>query len=341
MKIKKFQGKTFKDVLEKVKEELGPDAVILSTMTKKDDLKEGSIVEITAAIDKEDGLSFRETVEQKETSQLQRDMEKIRTELMLLRECVAKLFPTISDSSKGGLYSLMIKCGIEPNLALLLLERVSTIEELRTLIEREIKVTDKEFDSERGFVLYGLPGVGKTTTVNKIAQVLREKGHRLLILSLDQRIGAVATLKETGIRLKCDAKVVKDTRELYKIVHKEIERAKILIDTPGDRELSYAFELRELMKDVPLRKCLLLDASMDIASSARVLKNSDLSKVDCIAFSKVDLSCNYGNMYNLSVYSGKPLSFLTLGNSYEKAKILPPKNLSTLIIGVIGGIREN
>lgn len=338
MKIKKFQGKTFKEVLEKVKEELGPDAVILSTMTKKDSLREGSIVEITAAVDKEEEVSFRGTVEQREKGQLQRDIEKIRTELMLLRECVAKLFPTINDSSKGGLYSLMIKSGIEPNLALLLLERVSTIDELRGLIEREIKVTDREFDSERGFILFGLPGVGKTTTINKIAQVLREKGHRLLILSLDQRISAVAALKETGIKLKCDTKVIRDTRELYRLVHKEIERTKILIDTPGDRELSYAFELRELMKDVPIKKCLLLDASMDMASSSQVLRSTDLSRVDCIAFSKVDLSCSYGNMYNLSVYSGKPLSFLTSGSISDRPKILPPRNLSTLILG---GMREN
>lgn len=338
MKIKKFQGKTFKEVLEKVKEELGPDAVILSTMTKKDSLRDGTIVEITAAVDKEETVSFRGTVEQREKGQLQRDIEKIRTELMLLRECVAKLFPTINDSSKGGLYSLMIKSGIEPNLALLLLERVSTIDELRGLIEREIKVTDREFDSERGFILFGLPGVGKTTTINKIAQVLREKGHRLLILSLDQRISAVAALKETGIKLKCDTKVIRDTRELYRLVHKEIERTKILIDTPGDRELSYAFELRELMKDAPLKKCLLLDASMDMASSSQVLRSTDLSRVDCIAFSKVDLSCSYGNMYNLSVYSGKPLSFLTSGSISERPKILPPRNLSTLILG---GMREN
>lgn len=338
MKIKKFQGKTFKEVLEKVKEELGPDAVILSTMTKKDSLRDGTIVEITAAVDKEEEVSFRGTVEQREKGQLQRDIEKIRTELMLLRECVAKLFPTINDSSKGGLYSLMIKSGIEPNLALLLIERVSTIDELRGLIEREIKVTDREFDSERGFILFGLPGVGKTTTINKIAQVLREKGHRLLILSLDQRISAVAALKETGIKLKCDTKVIRDTRELYRLVHKEIERTKILIDTPGDRELSYAFELRELMKDAPLKKCLLLDASMDMASSSQVLRSTDLSRVDCIAFSKVDLSCSYGNMYNLSVYSGKPLSFLTSGSISERPKILPPRNLSTLILG---GMREN
>lgn len=338
MRIKKFHGKSFKEVLEKVKEELGPDAVILSSMTKKDSQSGASLVEITAAIDKEEEIYFRNNLDQRETGYLQRDIEKIKSELVLLRECVAKLFPAINDNSKGALYSLMVKAGIEPNLALLLLERVSTLDELRALIEREIKVTERDFDSERGFVLYGLPGVGKTTTINKIAQSLRERGHRLLILTLDQRIGAVAALKETSIRLKCDGRVVKNTKELYRIVHKEIERAKILIDTPGDRELSYATELRELLKDVPIRKCLLLDASMDMSSSAKVLRNTDISRLDCIAFSKVDLTSNYGNLYNLSVYSGKPLSFLTYGSSYEKPKILPPKNLSNLILG---GIREN
>jgi len=35
MKIKKFQGRSFKEVLETVKKEMGPDAVILSSYSKK------------------------------------------------------------------------------------------------------------------------------------------------------------------------------------------------------------------------------------------------------------------------------------------------------------------
>lgn len=338
MKIKRFHGKSFKSLLEKVKEELGPDAVILSSITKKDPLSNSAVVEITAAIDELEEESFKTVSPQSDEKNIQKEMDKIKLELALLRESVSKLFPSLSDNSKRMLYSLMIKIGIEPNLAIQLLEKVSNINELRTFIENEIKTTERDYENERGFVVFGLPGVGKTTAINKLANIIREKGQRLMILSLDQRISAVANIKEMAIRLKCDGKIIRDARELYKIVHKEIEKSKILIDTPGDGDLSYAMELRELLKDAPIKKCLLIDASMDMVSSARIIKNADISKVDCIAFSKIDLSCNYGNLYNLSVYSGKPLSFITSGSFQDKPKIIPPKNVANLIIG---GLCEN
>lgn len=339
MKIKKFQGKTFKEVLEMVKTELGPDAVIISSNTKKDPLSNCSFIELTAALDDNKESSFNNVSFESVDKPLQKEIEKIKIELALLRESVTKLFPTVDDNSKVSLYSFMIKSGIEPHLALLLLEKVSDINGLRDALEKEIKIMDGEFQNDKGFILFGLPGVGKTTSLFKLGRLIKNRNQRLMILSLDQRISSVAYIKEVSLRLKCEAKIIKEPKDLYKIVHKEIDRTKILIDTPGDEKITYASELKNLLKDIPIKKCLLMDASMATGSSMKTIKNVDAKMIDCIAFSKIDLACNYGNIYNLSVYSGKPISFVTSG-SYddEKAMIYPPRNVSNLIIG---GICEN
>ncbi|MDI1471807.1 MAG: hypothetical protein QMD43_01540 [Thermodesulfovibrio sp.] len=338
MKIKKFQGKSFKEVLETVKKELGPDAVIISSITKKDPLSNNSLIEITAAFDdsQENGFSIPSIQNIDQT--VQRELEKIKIELALLRESVTHLFPSLNDNSKASLYNFMIKIGIEPHLALMLLEKVSDINELRNVIEKNIKEAEKDFEDERGFVFFGLPGVGKTTTLFKLGQSIRAKNQKIMILSLDQRISSVAYIKQIALSLKCDAKIVKDLKELYKIIHRDIDRTKILIDTPGDGNISSLSELKDLLKDVPIKKCLLMDASMSAGSSLRVLRNNDSSKIDCIAFSKIDLAHNYGNLYNIAVYSGKPISFITSGDYYDNPKIYPPRALTNF---VIGGVCEN
>ncbi len=339
MKIKKFQGKTFKEVLELVKNDLGPDAVIISSTTKKDPLSNLSCIELTAALDDSKETSFNNISFENFDKPLQKEIEKIKIELALLRESVTKLFPTVNDNSKVSLYNFMIKSGIEPHLALLLLEKVSDINGLRELLDREIRIMDGEVQNSKGFIFFGLPGVGKTTSLFKLGKLIKNRNEKLMLLSLDQRISSVAYIKEMAIKLKCEAKIIKDTKDLYKIVHKEIDRTKILIDTPGDEKITFASELKNLLKDIPIRKCLLIDASMTTGSSIRTIKNVDSKMIDCIAFSKIDIAYNYGNIYNLHIYSGKPISFLTSGGyEDEKATIYPPRNVSNLIIG---GLCEN
>lgn len=339
MKIKKFQGKTFKEVLELVKNDLGPDAVIISSTTKKDPLSNSSLIELTAALDDSKETSFNNIFSENIDRPLQKEIEAIKIELTLLRESVTKLFPTVNDNSKVSLYNFMIKSGIEPHLALLLLEKVSDINGLRELLDREIKIIDGEVQNSRGFIFFGLPGVGKTTSLYKVGKLIKNKNEKLIILSLDQRISAVAHIKEVGLKLKCETKIIREPKELYKIVHKEIDRTKILIDTVGDEKITYASELKNLLKDIPIRKCLLIDASMTTGSSIRAIKSVDSKMIDCIAFSKIDLAYNYGNIYNLSIYSGKPISFVTSGGyNDERAMFYPPRNISNLIVG---GLCEN
>lgn len=339
MKIKKFQGKTFKEVLEMVKNDFGPDAVIISSTTKKDPLSNSSFIELTAALDDNKETGFNNVSFENFDKPLQKEIDKIKIELAFLRESVTKLFPTVDDNSKVSLYNFMIKSGIEPHLALLLLEKVSDINGLRELLDREIKIMDGEIQNSRGFIFFGLPGVGKTTSLFKLGKLIKNRNQRLMLLSLDQRISSVAHIKEVSLKLKCEAKIIKEPKELYKIVHKEIDRTKILIDTPGDEKITYASELKNLLKDIPLRKCLLMDASMTTGSSIRTIKSVDSKMIDCIAFSKIDLAYNYGNIYNLSIYSGKPISFVTSGGyDDERARIYPPRNISNLIIG---GLCEN
>jgi len=104
----------------------------------------------------------------------------------------------------------------------MLIEKANDMNELRTALEHEMNICRNNFDEERGFIFYGLPGVGKTTTVFKMGRLLKSNNEKIMVISLDQRISSVAYIKEVAIKLKCEAKVVNEPKELYKIMHKEI-----------------------------------------------------------------------------------------------------------------------
>ncbi|MCS7214542.1 MAG: AAA family ATPase [Thermodesulfovibrio sp.] len=342
MKIKKFQGRSFKEVLEIVKKEMGPDAVILSTSSKKEPLSKDSFIEITAAIDDNEEMTAQETLNKRASIEesmkvdygLFKEIEKLKAEVSLLRESVTKLFPSLDDISKRGLYSFLIKNNVEPHLALILLERANNMNDLRKAIDDELKTTKSSFEQEKGYIFYGPPGVGKTTTIYKMGQILRNNNKKIMVISLDQRISSVAYIKELSLKLKCEAKFIDEPKELYKVMHREIDRKNILVDTPGDVNMSLAGELKNLLKDLPIKKCLIMDASMSMQSGLKILKNMDTASVDCIGFSKIDLAQTFGNLYNLSVLSGKPISFVTSGSYGElQFKLLPPNTITNLILG--------
>lgn len=161
-----------------------------------------------------------------------KEIEKLKAEVSLLRESVTKLFPSLDDISKRGLYNFLIKNNVEPYLALMLLEKANDMNELRMAIENELKTSKNNFNEEKGYIFYGLPGVGKTTTIFKIGQSLKDNNKKIMVISLDQRISSVAYIKEVALKLKCEAKFINEPKELYKIMHKEIDKKIYLLILP-------------------------------------------------------------------------------------------------------------
>lgn len=53
-----------------------------------------------------------------------------------------------------------------------------------------------------------------------------------MVISLDQRISSVAYIKEVALKLKCEAKFINEPKELYKIMHKEIDKKIYLLILP-------------------------------------------------------------------------------------------------------------
>jgi len=351
MKIKKFVGKNFKEALEMVKKELGADAIILSSRTIKTGplgLLKKETVEVTAALDEtavED--AFRQDTALDGSFTLSEDIlheiRSLREEISFLKETLKPVVPTLRiGKDKKGLYNMLIRQGVDPQFAMVLLEKSGeTVGSLMSAIKQEIKVKRLIPLEERGYMFFGPPGIGKTTTMSKVAYMLSSHRRQVTLVSLDsQRIGSIAYLKELSRQLKCDLKLVKSVSELPKIIYKESERGAVLVDTPGSDYGQILRETKEVFSSgFPLNKCFLMDASMDMTSSMKLWQQAIPYAVDTIGFTRLDLATQYGNLYNMSTLTGRPLSFVTDGPDVpEDIRVPTPDYIANLITG---GVCEN
>lgn len=345
MKIKKFVGKSFKDALETVKKELGPDAIILSSKTIKTGpfgIINKDAVEVTAAIDDlgntPDAVKTESSTVSSGVEEILKEIRSLRDEMGFLKETLRPIVPSLRiGKDKKGLFNLLIRQGVDTQFAIILLERSQdSLDSLKGVIKNDLKIHSMLSAEESGIIFFGPPGVGKTTTMSKVAHLISSKKKNVNLISLDDnRIGSIAYMKELSKQLKCPLKVIRKVSDLPKIVYREIGRGTILIDTPG-------YEYKEILKDIreifpsgfPIKKCFLIDASMDTQAALKAWQNCNSEMIDSIGFTKLDMATQFGSLYNLSLLTSRPLSFIATGPDVpDDIKIPTPEFLAGLIVG--------
>ena len=341
MKIKKFVGRSFKEALETVKKELGPDAIILSSKSVKTGpfgIINKDAVEVTAAIDESGNIPSIEKTVSSEVEDILREIRGLRDEMGFLKETLRPIVPTLRiGKDKKGLFNLLVRQGVDTQFAIILLERAQeSLDSLKGVIKSDLKIQGMLPAEESGLIFLGPPGVGKTTTMSKVAHLLSSNKKHVNLISLDDnRIGSIAYMKDLSKQLKCSLKVISKVSDLPKIVYKEMGRGPILIDTPG-------YEYKEILEDIrdifpsgfPVKKCFLMDASMDTHAALKAWQSCNADMIDSIGFTKLDMASQYGSLYNLSLLTSRPLSFVATGPDVpDDIRIPTPEFLAGLIVG--------
>lgn len=342
MQIKKFVGQTFKEAIEAAKREFGPDVMIIQTREIKGGGAFGilnkKLMEVTAAIDRSLATPPDKPVQTINAEEVLKGLRELKDEIGFLKETLRPVVPTLKiGKEKKGLYNLLIRQGVEGQLALILLERANEgIDSLKKVITQDMKVQGLSPSEERGMIFLGPPGVGKTTTLSKIAHMIHSKKRPVGIITLDDnRISTMAHFKEVSRMLHCPVKNVKKMSELPKLLYKEMQRVSLLIDTPGYDFKETLHGLSEIFPSgFPLKKCLVMDASMNEQTVLRFWQDCMKYGIDNIGFTKLDLASHFGGLYNMSVITGRPLSFMTTGPDIPKDIRIPtPEFLASLVVG--------
>jgi flagellar biosynthesis protein FlhF len=192
---------------------------------------------------------------------------------------------------------------------------------LLSMVENQLHTTNNEILRQGGvFALVGPTGVGKTTTVAKLAALGAQKfgpDQVALITTDTYRIGAYEQLSTYGKIIGCPVKQVKDAQELSEVLYHLRNKCLVLIDTAGmsQRDLRLTEQLNTLMKNarVDIRSYLVLSATAQMTVLQETVRHFRKVNLSGCIFTKLDESLSLGEIISVAIQNRLPIGYLTNG----------------------------
>lgn len=199
----------------------------------------------------------------------------------------------------------------------------------------------------------GVNGVGKTTTIAKLAHEYIENGKRVMLAAGDTfRAGAIEQLKIWGGRVGAPVVASKQGGDPSAVIYDAIEQAKgngtdiLMVDTAGrlQNKKNLMNELDKMKRvisreipEAPHEVLLVLDATtgQNALSQAKTFKET--TEVTGIALTKMDGTAKGGIVLGIGKELGIPVKFVGLGESMDD---LRPFNSSDFAYGLFGDLIE-
>ena len=175
-------------------------------------------------------------------------------------------------------------------------------------------------DKPKIVALIGPTGVGKTTTLAKIAaKFVLEEGAKVALITADTyRISAVEQLKTYSDILGLPLEIVYNSQALQEAIEKHRDKQLILLDTAGRSQYN-TYQMKELSEllniDADIEKHLVMSATTKTGDGLELLDNFSLCKPDRVIFTKVDETKTHGIILNILHRRKAALSYLTNGQS--------------------------
>lgn len=211
------------------------------------------------------------------------------------------------------------------------------------LLEEEIRVTGpiRVHPGRRRLVaLVGPTGVGKTTTIAKLAAIYRLKEkHNVGLITVDTyRIAAVEQLRTYADIIDLPMQVVSSPREMHEAVRRLEAMDLILMDTAGrsPRDDIRIQELKSFLTEAGADEVHLVLSSV---AAARTLQQTaeQFASVGTtgLILTKLDEATGLGSLLPLVRTSRLPLSYVTNGqNVPDDIEIAHPARLARLVLGM-------
>ena len=333
MHLKWFKGRAVLDVMRRVREELGPEAVILRSKFVHPwgllRLFGGSRVEILAAVDRPEAPATQAMLQvppeaSPSLDSLQSELAALRS--LFLRSAGGGLVPAIL----GPLYEHLLAGGMDPALAMRILgsvpvhqleqeaAKMATYRAVEEQMASLIAVsTCAAVSGQLRVAFVGPSGMGKTTTLAKMAARVRITGGSIAIVNADgSGFSGPGPLEPFAAVLDVPYVLALTPEELAAPLPMPARRGCVLIDTPGmTTEDRQAIErLDDLLEAAAADEVhLVLSATtktQDIRAALRAFKPLGVTH---LLFTHLDETASCASVIDACVESGLPLSYVGTG----------------------------
>jgi len=301
MQVKRLHRPTVREALSAAREELGPGAVVMSTEMVPAPGWRGwmgrRVVQLTAASDQaavSDDRPLRPAPRQRGL-----------------------------DAARAGVVARLTAAGIDSRLAEAVGARMTPSEcrgasdvALRKALAAELaSISGTDATYEKFEVFVGPPGVGKTTTIAKIAAQERAKsGQTLALLAADAfRAGAIEQLRSYAAVIGAPFRIARNADDLSQAI--AAARHPSLIDTagrsPADGHLADVIAVLDRTKGV--RTHLVLAADTSAATARRILDRYNAMRPSRVVITKLDESESLAPLLSVIRERALPVSYLGTG----------------------------
>ena len=307
--------------------------------TKQEDVKEESVEPVNAPVESEE-------------EKYNRSLKKTRTGFSARLNAFLANFRRVDEDFFEELEEMLILSDVGVNVATQLtedlryeakLENAKKADDLkRVIIEKLVEIYEKDgvFNEQINFqdgltvmLFVGVNGVGKTTSIGKLAYKYKNEGKKVMLVAADTfRAGAVAQLAEWGRRVDVPVVTGPEKADPASVVFDGMERAVaenvdvLLIDTAGrlqnkDNLMAELEKIGRIIKrvvpDAPHETLLALDASTGQNALSQAKEFSKITPLTGLILTKIDGTAKGGVVLAIRQELDIPVKFIGFGEKID------------------------
>ncbi|OAO33459.1 cell division protein FtsY [Mammaliicoccus lentus] len=330
------------------------------------------------AVELNDGLMSLDEFEEWESEQLgakfKQGLEKSRENFQNKLNDLLAVYRKVDEDFFEALEEMLIQADVGFNTVMELVDElrmeakrqnITETEELREVIvekivdiyvqgDQEIDRMDIKDDRLNVILMVGVNGVGKTTTIGKLAHRYKQEGKKVILAAGDTfRAGAIEQLQVWGERVGVEVISQKEGSDPAAVMYDAVNAAKsrgadvLICDTAGrlQNKANLMNELQKVRKVIdrnipgaPHEVLLALDATTGQNALSQAKSFKEVTQVTGIVLTKLDGTAKGGIVLAIRNELQIPVKFVGLG---EKMDDLQPFDAESYVYGLFADMIES